>query len=278
MGQVYDLCAVTRENALFFLDYSLASSMETDEHLSLKEFKVSLRHFKSVEDAKHQRRFESPALIYYSGSGNCCSARFVENVWVWISYKSGKLFLLSSDERCCNLSCSFNHPTTPSFAYLSWLRSLSLLRRKRLSHVQAELVARFPQMHIRPHDVCIMELRFIQLRQFNLFVPTAIEFAQCLIARLIVHATAPEALGAAAAAASPSREAGLGGSGRHGGGGGGGGDPAAAAGQALRQSTLQARAAQYLEYLELEFKNIEYRQSEKALAAVTCAIAHWSCT
>lgn len=115
MGQVYDLCAVTRENALFFLDYSLASSMETDEHLSLKEFQVSLRHFKSVEDAEHQRRFESPALIYYSGSGNCCSARFVEDVWVWISYKSGKLFLLSSDERCCNLSCSFNQPTTPSF-------------------------------------------------------------------------------------------------------------------------------------------------------------------
>jgi len=152
-------------------------------------------------------------------------------------------------------------PTLIDCALLSSFSSATCLR-----HVsQADLVRMIPQMHVGPRDVCLMELRFIQLLQFNLFVPTAVEFAQCLVAKLTAHAmvfTTETALSAAAARGDR-------------GGGGGGGDPAAAAEQ-LRLDNVPARAARYLEYLELEFKNIEYRQSEKALAAVTCAIAHWS--
>ncbi len=41
-----------------------------------------------------------------------------------------------------------------------------------------------PQLQIQPRDLCVMELQLIQTLQFNLFIPTSVEFAHAFISRL----------------------------------------------------------------------------------------------
>lgn len=96
-----------------------------------------------------------------------------------------------------------------------------------------------PQLNLTPRDLCNMELTLIQTLKFNLLVPSSAEFVQVLLLRL-------EDLC-----------------------GRGSDDP-------LLLDPLPAWAAKYLLYLEKEFSNVEFNQSEKALASAFCAIAKWS--
>jgi hypothetical protein len=84
-----------------------------------------------------------------------------------------------------------------------------------------------------------MELTLIQTLQFNLLVPTSVEFVSIFLMRLeelCGHGT---------------------------------NDP-------LLLDMLPAWTTKYLQYLAKDFSNIDFNQSEKALACTFCAVARWS--
>jgi len=105
----------------------------------------------------------------------------------------------------------------------------------------ADLIQLAPQLNLTPRDLCNMELTLIQTLKFNLLVPSSVEFVQVLLLRLA---------DACESSASGDLE--------------------------LLLDPLHAWAAKYLGYLEKEFSNVEFNQSEKALASAFCALAKWS--
>jgi hypothetical protein len=104
----------------------------------------------------------------------------------------------------------------------------------------ADLMRLAPHLQITQREVCVMELRLLQTLQFNLFIPTTIEFSFALIDRVI------------AKTCYVLHE------------------------DDIRKEILQENVVKYITYLDSEFSNIEYRQSEKARAVVHCAIARWA--
>lgn len=80
-----------------------------------------------------------------------------------------------------------------------------------------------------------MELKVIQILQFNLFIPTTIEFAMELLKRLARKVDQ----------------------------------------DIFSEKEILVSIKKYINYLEAEYSNIEYRQSEKALIVVHCALARW---
>ena len=100
----------------------------------------------------------------------------------------------------------------------------------------SELVQLAPQLKLTPNDLCMMELTLIQTLQFNLFVPTTVEFAQTLLSKFEDDC----------------------------------------AGKGLLLAPTKGWAATYAGYLAKEFVNLEYPQSEKAMVVAACAIARWS--
>jgi hypothetical protein len=72
--------------------------------------------------------------------------------------------------------------------------------------------------------------------QFNLFIPTTIEFSLALLKRLIAQSNKCD----------------------------------------FSEKVMLGFIMKYINYLDGEFSNIEYRQSEKARAVVHCALARWS--
>ena len=103
-----------------------------------------------------------------------------------------------------------------------------------------------PQLKIQARDLCVMELSLVQTLQSNLFVPTTVEFTAAILSRL-------EAL--CSLTQSPI---------------------APAVGVSLLFDSMHASGALFAGYFEKDLCNIEYRQSEKALAAATLALARWS--
>lgn len=103
-----------------------------------------------------------------------------------------------------------------------------------------DIVRLAPQLHIQLPDVLLMELTLIQSLQFNLFVPTAIEFAHAFIAQL------KEACADLA---------------NH---------------DNLLFEPMHEWSSRYIKYLESDFSFIENLQSEKAFVVVQCALARWS--
>ena len=104
------------------------------------------------------------------------------------------------------------------------------------SLAQADLVLLAPQLNLKPRELCSMELKLIQALRFNLFVPTSLEFSQAFLS-LVVDAVGDES---------------------------------------LLLDPLQQWTQKYLKYLDGDLANIEFIQSEKALGAITCAVARWS--
>lgn len=89
-----------------------------------------------------------------------------------------------------------------------------------------------------------MELTLIQTLQFNLFVPSMLEFAHAFITRLVA--------GCSALVAAEDID------------------------ESLLFEPMHAWTTQYFAYLESDFAFIERRQSEKAEVVVQCALARWS--
>jgi len=108
------------------------------------------------------------------------------------------------------------------------------------AHVQAYLIQLAPQLNLTSKDLCAMELTLIQTLKFNLLVPSSAEFVHVLLSRLEDVCSD--------------------------------GDDH----DAQLLGPLHAWAAKYLHYLEKEFSNVEFNQSEKALASAFCAMARWS--
>jgi hypothetical protein len=106
--------------------------------------------------------------------------------------------------------------------------------------IQADLIQLAPQLNLTSKDLCAMELTLIQTLKFNLLVPSSAEFVHVLLSRL--------------------------------------GDVCSNGDDHDSQllDPLHAWAAKYLLYLEKEFSNVEFNQSEKALASAFCAMARWS--
>ena len=96
-----------------------------------------------------------------------------------------------------------------------------------------------PLLKLSPREICNMEVTLIQALNSKLLVPSSEEFVPIFLMRL-------EDLC-----------------------GRGTDDP-------LLLDMLPAWTTKYLQYLENDFSNIEFNQSEKALACTFCAVARWS--
>mmetsp|Transcript_6693 Transcript_6693/g.13756 ORF Transcript_6693/g.13756 Transcript_6693/m.13756 type:complete len:539 (-) Transcript_6693:357-1973(-) len=114
----------------------------------------------------------------------------------------------------------------------------------------ADLIQLAPQLSIQARDLCVMELTLIQTLQFNLFVPTTVEFASAIVRRL-----KRECVGNLHTSSQ----------------GGGCMDVSD-----VNFEAMDGFALRFAILFEKDLGNIEYRQSEKALAAATFALARWS--
>lgn len=121
-----------------------------------------------------------------------------------------------------------------------------------------ELIRLAPQLRIKPHDVCVMELTLIQTLKFNLFVATSREIVGSLIGLFIEDLGGPDSSGARSFT-SPPIEAAL----------------ATTTSESSAIKEITSWAVDYLKILERDFANMSYLQSVKAVAASSCAIARW---
>lgn len=121
-----------------------------------------------------------------------------------------------------------------------------------------ELIRLAPQLRIKPHDVCVMELTLIQTLKFNLFVATSREIVGSLIGLFIEDLGGPGSSGARSFT-SPPIEAAL----------------ATNTSKSSASKEITSWAVDYLKILERDFANMSYLQSVKAVAASSCAIARW---
>lgn len=103
--------------------------------------------------------------------------------------------------------------------------------------LQHDLLRLAPHLKVTPQKICDLELKLIQTLEFNLFVASTLEFSLDLLRRLVAQA------------------------GNTGG---------------FSEEGMLGSIMKYIGYLESDFANIEYRQSEKARAVVHCALAKWS--